>query len=150
MTRKQWRLDRIRAIEREYEVALAAAEELVERFNANPSLLDDQRLRFRDYRNFRDNLEPTYLVRMFAEFEAGLREAWKSAFRRRSSPTTRHLVDSLAAYCFVAEDWRDRVHEVRTSRNALVHEGDDDAPLVGVRVARGHLCRFFSQLPHEW
>jgi hypothetical protein len=150
MTKKQWRLDQVRAIEREYKVALAAAERLDERFRKNPSELDDQRLKFRDYQNFRDNLESTYLIRMFAEFEAGLREAWEHAFHRATNPKIHDLIESLAAYCQVHRDWLNRAHAVRSYRNSLVHEGSGDAPVIGIQAARGDLCRFFSQLPHHW
>ena len=96
MTRKQRRMERIRAVEREYLVALVAARGLDERLRADPSALVAERLEFADYRNFRDNLEATYLIRLFAEFEAGLREAWELAFRRTTGPSVRDLIDSLA------------------------------------------------------
>lgn len=150
MTRKQERLERLRAIEREYEVAFAAAEGLNERLRQNPSALDDERLRFRDYRNFRENLEPTYLIRILAEFEAGLREAWRDAYQRTTQPPLTELIESIAAQCLIPEDWRDRAHEVRAYRNTLVHEGAVEASTIEMREARGHLCRFLSQLPHDW
>jgi hypothetical protein len=150
MTRKQRRLERIRAIEREYRVALVAASGLDERLRADPSALDREQLKFVDYRNFRDNLEPTYLIRLFAEFEAGLREAWELAFRRTTSPSVRDLIDSIYAQCFIPQDWCDRAHEVREYRNGLVHEGGGEAQAIGIREASGHLCRFFSRLPHQW
>ena len=57
----------------------------------------EEQLQVADYHNFRDNLEPTYLIRLFAEFEAGLREAWALAFRQTTSPRMRDLIDSFAA-----------------------------------------------------
>ncbi len=150
MTRKQVRLERLRAIEREYEVALAAAEVLQEQLRQNPSAMDDEQLRFRDYRNFPNNLEPTYLIRIVAEFEAGLREAWRDVYQRTTHPHLTDLIESFAAQCLIPQDWRDHVHEVRVYRNALVHEGADDATSIPLGEARGHLCRFFSQLPHQW
>jgi hypothetical protein len=150
MTRKQRRLDRIRAIAREFEVALAVAKELDERFRVDPSVLSGERLTFKDYRNFRDNLEPTYIIRMFAEFESGLREAWELAFRRSTNPKTVDLIDSIAAHRLIPQDWRDHAHEVREYRNAIVHEGGDPASVLTVQEVRGHLGRFFSHLPHDW
>ena len=55
MTRKQWRMERIRAIGREYEVAPAAAKGLGERFRKNPSELEHEGLQFRDYMNYCGN-----------------------------------------------------------------------------------------------
>jgi hypothetical protein len=122
MTRKQWRLDQIRAIEREYQVALTVVGELDERFGGDPSALADERLSYRDYQNFRANLESTYLIRLFAEFEAGLREAWEFKYRRPTHPKVFDLIESLAALCQIPQDWRDRTQEVRAYRNMLVHE----------------------------
>ncbi len=150
MTRKQQRMERIRAVEREYLVSLVAARGLDERFRADPSALVAERLEFADYRNFRDNLEATYLIRLFAEFEAGLREAWELAFRRTTVPSVRDLIDSLYAQRFLSDVWRDSVHSIRIDRNSLVHEGGDDAEPIGLRGACSDLCRFFSSLPHHW
>jgi hypothetical protein len=140
----------MRAIEREWLVASIAAEDLGERLSADPSALAGERLKIADYRSFRDNLELTYLIRLFAEFEAGLREAWAIAFRQATTPRMQDLVDSIAARCVIAPGWRDDAHNIRIYRNALVHEGGDDAQAIGLREACSGLCRFFSGLPHHW
>ena len=57
MTARQRRLERMRAIEREWLVASIAAERFGERLRANPSALAEKKLKNKDYRNFRDNLE---------------------------------------------------------------------------------------------
>jgi hypothetical protein len=150
MTPKQRRLERMRAIEREWRVASIAAENLGEYLRANPSALAERELRITDYRNFRDNLESTYLIRVFAEFEAGLREAWALAFRQTTSPRMRDLIDSFSARCIISQEWCDCAHEVRAYRNALIHEGDGEVQPIGIREACGWLCRFFSRVPHDW
>ena len=150
MTPKHQRLERLRAIEREWLVASIAAEDLEARLRANPSALAAEGLQYTDYRNFRDNLEPTYLVRPFAEFEAGLREAWALAFHQATSPRMQDLIDSIAARCLIPPEWRDRAHDIRSHRNALVHEGGEDVQAIGLREACADLCRFFSGLPHRW
>jgi hypothetical protein len=150
MTSKQRRMEQIRAIEREYLVVLIAAEDIGERLRADPSALDTEELEFADYRNFRENLEATYLIRLFAEFEAGLREAWELAFRRTTVPSVRDLIDSLHAQRLLPDLWRDCVHNIRIYRNVLVHEGGDEAEPIGLREACSDLCRFFSGLPRQW
>jgi len=150
MTRRQSRLEQISVIEREYAVALTAAEDLDERLRRNPSALDGDQLQVGDYQNFRNNLEPTYLIRVFAEFEAGLREAWEFAFYRITLPKTHDLIESIAAQRTIAGDWIASAHEVRIYRNALVHEGGGAAPAVPIQVACHYLRRFFSRLPHRW
>ncbi len=150
MTPKQRRLERMRSIEREWQVAAISAELVGEYLRANPSVLDRERLRFADHRNFRENLEPTYLIRLFAEFEAGLREAWALVFHQATAPRMQDLIDSTMARCRIPRAWCEEVHAIRTYRNALVHEGGDEARPIGLRVACADLCRFFSGLPHHW
>lgn len=150
MSPKQRRLERMRAIEREGLVASIAAEGLGERLRADPSALAEADLRVADYREFRSSLEPTYLIRLFAEFEAGLREAWVRAFHQATSPRMRDLIDSSSARCGIPQEWHDCAHAVRAYRNALLHEGGGDVQPVGLREACSWLCRFFSRLPHEW
>jgi hypothetical protein len=150
MTPRQRRLERMRAIEREWCVASIAAEKVGEHLRANPSALDEENLGPADYRNFRDNLESTYLIRIFAEFEAGLREAWAIAFQQTTRPRMRDLIESFWARCGISDEWRDLVHDVRTYRNALVHESGEDAQPIELREACSGLCRFFSHLPHHW
>ncbi|HWE35723.1 MAG TPA: hypothetical protein VG406_04060 [Isosphaeraceae bacterium] len=150
MTRRQWRLERLRAIEREYRVALAAAEGLDQLLRADPNALEGRGLKVKDRENYRTNLESTYLVRLFAEFEAALREAWGHAFGRATRPDMFDLIEAVAARCYIPENWKDSVHSVRPYRNALVHEGRDDAAAMPLIEARSHLGRFLSGLPHRW
>jgi hypothetical protein len=89
-------------------------------------------------------------ARLFAEFEAGLREAWVRAFGQATSPKTQDLIDSFAARRLIPAPWRAAAHDVRAYRNALIHEGGVDIPPIGLDEAQGHLCRFFSRLPDDW
>jgi hypothetical protein len=149
MSRREERLNRIRAVEREYLVNLVSMRLLEQHLLANPSALDKFDLRQRDYQTCSDNLEATYLVRLFAEFEAGLRQAWRSLVRN-TSPPAQVLLDSMAARFFIPQRWLDAAHDVRRYRNSLVHESDEDVPALAIANARGHLCRFMSRLPRDW
>lgn len=140
----------MRSIMREYRIAGVAARDLQARLSADPSALSDEQLRVADFHNFRDNLAPTYLIRLFAEFEAGLREAWSLAFGQTTSPRMQDLIDSFAARRLIPAPWRAAAHDVRAYRNALVHEGGADAPPIELAEASGRLCRFFSYLPDDW
>lgn len=148
--KRQERLDRIRAVEREYLAAQAALGLLGDALRADPSFLRTAGLRPADARNLSENLEATYLVRMFAEFEAGLRDAWKNYFRRRSAVRTRDLLDRIAALRAVPTDYLDNPHAVRRYRNALVHEEAESAEPIPVARARSYLGSFFSRLPLDW
>ena len=50
------------------------------------------------------NLQVTYLVRLFAEFEAILRDYWLNGRRRTTVPRMVDLMNSVAAYCFMNAD----------------------------------------------
>jgi hypothetical protein len=149
MSRREERLSRIRAVEHEYLVNTLSIHILGEQLKVDPSTLREQKLRPRDYHSCRDSLEATYLVRLFAEFEAGLRHAWRSLVRN-TSPPTQALLDAVAGRFFIPRSWLDKAHEVRRYRNALVHESDESVAPIGIAQARGRLCRFLSRLPRDW
>ena len=107
-------------------------------------------LRSRDARNLRSHLEGTYVIRLCAEFEAGLRDAWQTAFGRPTQPPLRDLLAAVAARRLVPQDALDRADEVREYRNALVHEGASDVGPIPITDVRRHLCRFFSRWPSRW
>jgi hypothetical protein len=86
MSKRQVRLQRIRAVEREYLAASVAVELLDDRLRADPAFLAPYELRNRDAGSLRANLEATFFIRLFAEFEAGLRDAWARAFGRTTHP----------------------------------------------------------------
>lgn len=104
--------------------------------------------RMRDIRACHDDLECTYLVRMFAVFEVVLREFWQRVARKRSHPSVNRLMDRIALRCNVSMEHLARAHSVREFRNALVHGGRRESVALG--DARSYLCRFLSNLPREW
>jgi hypothetical protein len=103
--------------------------------------------RVRDIRACHDDLERTYLVRMFAIFEVTLREFWDRAARKRSHPSVNRLMDRIALRCNVALDRLARAHSVRSFRNTLIHGGTSES--VTLADARSYLCGFLSNLPRE-
>ena len=149
MKARDRRLERICAVEREYRTASIATAILGSQLRADPSALNVHRLRFQDFTKLTDNLEPTYLIRLFAEFEAGLREAWTMFYGRSGRIRTSDLLESAAARCLIPQDRLDGADAVREYRNSLVHE---TAPAVGIDLAEAkkHLCRYFAYLPLDW
>jgi hypothetical protein len=94
------------------------------------------------------NLEATYVIRLFAEFETGARQYW--GVNWDTDPKTVDLLDGLAARCSIPDTQRDFAHLVRDYRNGLVHEREDKPELVPIALARGYLCHFLSFLPLRW
>jgi hypothetical protein len=145
--RDDWQ-SRIKAVEREYRAIRLAVDRLLEGARLDPTTLGD-RVKQRDLSAASDALEGTYLTRMFAEFETGLRLYWATV--RGTSPTTEHLLNAIAARRRVPDDQRDNAHPVRQYRNGLVHEREDDrAEPLSIAEARGYLCTYFSFLPPTW
>jgi hypothetical protein len=102
-----------------------------------------------------DRLQPTYLIRLWAEFESAMLSyrRYRSGDPAERMPAT-NLVEWTAALRqgrTVSVAFRESVHEVRRYRNALVHEHDDPAPPVEVETARSRLNTLLAaKLPERW
>lgn len=142
------RIRRLLAVERECDAALVAIDLLTDRLRADPSFLLPK-LKARDAASLLDNAEATFLIRLFAEFEAGLRDVWYDVLHKSTRPNMEVLIDRIAARNGIAGPVLDRVHEVRLYRNALVHTGSGLMARIDLKDARGRLCRFLS-LIHGW
>ena len=93
-------------------------------------------------------LEGTYVIRLFAEFETGLRLFWATI--RETEPPTQHLLDGIAARRAIPPERLANAHAVREYRNSLVHERDEEVAPISIAEAQGYLCRFFAFLPPTW
>lgn len=149
MKRREQRMERLAAVRREFQTALVALDLLAELLRKNPSALAGHNLRPKDHKNLRGNIEDTFLIRLFAEWESGLRDFWKRAVRD-SNPRTAEMIDSLASRRAVPPDVLANARSVRNFRNALVHEESANAPSVTLTDAAIRLRRFFSHLPAQW
>ena len=147
MHRRDHWLKRIKAVEREYKVLLYGANHVVGLVQKGTLILPSL-LRPRDLFSAVDRLEPTYFVRLFAEFETGIRQYWDTT--RDTNPKTRDLIDSLAAKRPIPRTVLVNAHQVREYRNSLVHEREDTPQEIRMDEARGVLCTFFSFLPNSW
>jgi hypothetical protein len=143
-------IGRIKDVEQEFRVGRLAARLLRDHLRVNPVALAAERLRHRDAAKFQANLEQTYLVRLYAEFEAGLREAWRVVYGRTTFPKMEVLIDRVAALRDIPPELIRAVHEVREYRNDVVHDAQDGMTPVPIDQARHRLCAFFSRLPRNW
>ncbi|MBM4029538.1 MAG: hypothetical protein FJ280_29690 [Planctomycetes bacterium] len=139
----------IRSCESMCEAGRAATAYFLEVCRSDPSLIPPTgNSRLRDIHACHDDLERTYLVRMFAIIEMALREFWRRAAARRSHPAVNRLMDRIALRCNIAVDHRTRAQSVRGFRNTLVHGGTGKSVTLG--DARSYLCGFLSNLPRDW
>lgn len=150
MKKRLHRLERINAVAREFGVARLALERLELTVRTDPELLRKARWTPADVANAKDRLETTYLLRLFAEFEAGLRDAWENAFKQTTTPPMKDLLTGVAARRSIPDTDLDNAHTVRVYRNSLVHEGGEEAVEVLFGEAKSILCTFFSWLPLDW
>ena len=134
----------------EYVVASLAVELLEERLRADPSFLTSRKLRRRLAFKVRYHLEFTYLIRLFAEFEAALRDVWRNAWKRPTEPPMKDLIDVFATKRLISRALADDVHRVRDYRNHLVHQGRAAIDPIPIHDAQALLSRFLSRLPNHW
>ena len=142
----QWQ-SRIKAVEREYVAMRQAADRFLQAALDDPTMLRAD-LRHGEIVRASQNLEATFIIRLFAEFETGARQYWGANWS--TYPKMVDLLNGLAARCGIPDTLRDNAHRVREYRNALVHEREDGVEAVQIAAARGFLCRFFSFLPARW
>jgi hypothetical protein len=140
--------ERIRAIEREYGSVRVAVDRLSEVADHDPDILGTE-LRPRDLTAADENLEATYLIRMFAEFETAIRSFWKS-IRPKARTQTEALVDRVGDRCSIPIEVVRDAQVVRVYRNKLVHDRDQECEPMTIKVARHRLAIYLASLPREW
>ena len=105
MSKRQQRLKRIAAIEQEYLAAATAADWLAKQLKADPSFGDQYGWEGRGGLDFSENVETTYIVRIYAEFEAGLRDYWRNYLGKDTKPGMAQLVrDAIPARQWFKQD----------------------------------------------
>jgi hypothetical protein len=140
--------ERIKAVEREYSSARRAVDLLSGAVGRDPSALGEAG-NPRDLRSASENLEGTYLVRMFAEFETGIRCFWKTV-RPRAHTQTETLLNRVGGQCRIPQDVINLAHSTRKYRNNLLHDRDEEVESVAISDARQRLQHYLSRLPNEW
>lgn len=148
-------MDRIKGAEREFCAAAHAVSHHRAAVRVGAAVLPPA-TSLRDLDAAADQLESTYLVRVWAEFETALR-----SYRRHitADPDDRIGTESLINWTAgvrrgrsISEDVRNDVQEVREYRNVLVHERDDEEPpaAIPIDVARRRLNTYLQKLPARW
>ena len=144
----EWQ-SRIKTVESEFKSARLAVDRLLADASRDHAILKPM-ISLSDVRQASERLEGTYIVRLFAEFETGLRQFWRTARRSDTPSRTRDLLDGIAASRQIPNDQRINAHKVRTRRNNLIHERDEQSAPISLVDARGYLCYFLSFLPPNW
>lgn len=147
MPRFEW-LNRIKAIEREYAIVRLAVDLMTKTVVAGDADLPPT-LDLADCRSAEAGLAATYLVRLFAEFEAALRDYWRNIRDKTSEPPVSVLMTSIRDHCAIPDAEFGEADGIRDRRNRIVHEG-----LLGqsldIASARGALCAFLAKVHRDW
>jgi len=146
LRRYEWQ-SRIVEVCRQYQALTQATKHFRLAAKKDPTILREK-ITPRDIEEAENNLEGIFIVRVYAEFETGLRDYWDTV--RPTHPMMGILMDSVAAQRKVPASVSKNAHLVREYRNGLVHEREDAPDSVPVDIARSHLSRFFSFLPEDW
>lgn len=140
--------ERIKAVEREYWSTRIAIDRLSAQVTHDPGILGNGP-RPRDLESADENLEGTYLIRMFAEFETGVRSYWRT-IRPRARTPVESLLARVGDRCEIPLDVIQDAQTVREYRNQLVHDRDEQVKAVTIADARHRLATYFARLPIKW
>jgi hypothetical protein len=140
----------MKSVEREYQVAEMARSALEKALIQHPGLLTAEDLDVGDLRTYKSKLHDTYFIRLFAEFETGLKDYWKNGLGKDPSTRIMDVIASVGARHRIPDAWRINVHAARKYRNRLIHEEDAEGDPVALIEARRYLGRFFGCLPDNW
>lgn len=141
---------RIKAVERQYKTARLALERL-----RTQSLVDASiSLQFPDANNVKETLaglELTYVIRIFAVFENGLRSYWQKV-KPGKKPDMKPLIDAIGSKRKVSYNVLKEAHEVREYRNQIVHQKKPNEAAISIAMdeVRKRLSMYFDRLPFQW
>jgi hypothetical protein len=118
---------------------------------SDPTILHGYEIRPRHLQRCLVNLDSTYVVRLFAVFEAVLREYWQLSRRKGklSNVAVSRLIEQVATRLDVPNSIVRTIHEIRAYRNCIVHE-HLSAPPMDLRGCQSAISYFLSFLPPQF
>ncbi|MEO6812257.1 MAG: hypothetical protein ABI353_24375 [Isosphaeraceae bacterium] len=137
----------------EYGSAQEAVRRFKESVDAKPDLLEKNSPVRKHLRNAHKNLEGTYIVRLFAAFEAALRSFDRSQHKNPKHETdAATMIDQIGGKREHGIDpsIREDAQAVRRVRNFWAHESDIDPGPMTIDEARARLQKYLSELPETW
>ena len=148
MRKRDKKIESLRAIIREYEIALAACDALDSLLRSQSNFLTRRQFQMQDYRRYRKQLAETYVIRLFIQFEDMFREYWATI--KNNVPPVSHLLESLANRRRCSNDVYRAVDDLREYRNGLIHGASIFVRKFDISEAAQAASRFMSQLPPDW
>lgn len=149
MTRQQC-FQHLRSVETNYQIVHDSTDYYyLERFH-NFRGLSAPVYKAADVKRCSETLGDTFILEMFAIFEAILRDYW-SNMGRASRPKMADLLDGIAARHRVPLEVLELAHLIREYRNWVVHNRFGEPPNVTtIAHVRKYLCNYLSYFPLTW
>lgn len=142
-------IGRLAAVKREYEVTRASTRYLQAewpRLHSSPAF---DNFGMTEVRLAVDNLEATYIVRLFTAFESMLRDFLPRPHPHQPDRRSAYdLINRAASRLHIPAVVRDEAHQVRGYRNQAVHQGGTAVTALLFADALAALNRFLSWLPN--
>lgn len=142
----------IKRIRDEYEAVRFALAETLRALSCNPDVQRAGKARDvsdGDLKRCAQNIEITYVIRLFSEFEGIILDFWCNGLKRAKRPAASILIARIAATRKMTPEHRARADDVREYRNDIVHEHLRDGRIT-FHECKSHLARFLSWLPVRW
>ena len=137
----------------EFRSARAAVDRLKASVAATPDLLKKDTVARAYLSRAHKNLDGTYIVRLFAAFEAALRSYDRAKHNDPARETNAAvMIDRIGGKRGrgIQSGVRERAHDVRRVRNYWAHEEDAVLAPMTVDEARARLQAYLRELPDEW
>jgi hypothetical protein len=139
----------LKAIEHEYRVADLAMRRLADQARRDPTVLDRD-MRVRGISLALGHLNGTYGIRLFAEFETGLRKFWGTTRIEPEPRSIAEIIDRIAARHGIGHAELTNAPRARQYRNRQIHDNEEEGETLEVGDCRGFLCTFLGKMPLTW
>jgi hypothetical protein len=105
-----------------------------------------------EIRRAKGNLDHTFLLRIFAEFEGILLDYWHAGLGRRTSPKVSVLITRIASIppVPISDNHRNGVHHVREFRNMLIHAQSEPVEPLTIDQCLNRIGKYLAYLPQKW
>lgn len=135
----------------EHRSTRVAVDRLREAVAATPDLLKNDPIARERLRRAHENLEGTYIIRLFAAFEAALRSYTLAKHPNRRTNAA-NMIDEIGGKHGhgIQMGIRERAHGVRQVRNYWAHESDESPGSMTIDEARARLQAYLSELDDDW
>jgi hypothetical protein len=137
----------------EFRSTRAAVDRLRTTVDATPDILKDDRVAREYLSRAHENLDGTYIVRLFAAFEAALRSDDRAKHNNPGRETKASvMIDEIGGKRGrgIQPGIRQRAHDVRRVRNFWAREEDALPAPMTVDEARARLQAYLHELPDVW